>query len=227
MAQSVSSEKSDYRIYKVGGWAAILMLFIMVAQIAIFIAFPPPETAQGFFDLFDKSKILGLLSMDLLYLINNAVLIIIYLALFVSLKETHKTSAFIALAFGLVGIAAYYVSNTSLEMLTVSNQYRLATSAIDRAALLAVGNGLFATYKGTAFTIYYFFNAITLLLFAFAMLRTPFYSKSIGVIGLISGVFMSIPSTFGTIGLIFSLASLVPWAVFLVMITKKFFQKQK
>ena len=63
----------------------------MIAQIAIFIAFPPPVSVQGYFDLFNKNKLLGLLSMDLLYLINNAILVLIYLAIFVSLKETSKT----------------------------------------------------------------------------------------------------------------------------------------
>jgi hypothetical protein len=44
------------------------------------------------------------------------------------------------------------------------------------------------------------------------------------MIGLICGILMMIPSTAGTIGLIFSLASLIPWIIFAIQIAIKFFQ---
>lgn len=42
--------------------------------------------------------------------------------------------------------------------------------------------------------------------------------------GLIAGFLMVIPSTAGTLGLVFSLASLIPWYVFSILVAKKFIQ---
>jgi len=65
------------------------------------------------------------------------------------------------------------------------------------------------------------------LIFAMVMLRSKVFSKATGWVGLVSGLLMTIPSTAGAVGLIFSLASLVPWAVFSVMIARRFFQMDR
>ncbi len=79
------------------------MLAIMIAQIAVFIAWPSPDTVEGFFALFQDNWLLGLLSLDLLYLFNNALIIPIYLALYMALKRNHESAMLIALVIGLVG----------------------------------------------------------------------------------------------------------------------------
>ncbi len=63
----------------------LVMLAMIPLQIVVFVAAPPPATVEGFFALFQRQPFLGLLSLDLLYLINNAILIVIYLALFLLL----------------------------------------------------------------------------------------------------------------------------------------------
>lgn len=202
----------------------IAMLVIMVIQIIVFIAWPPPETVQGFFDLFNQNWLLGLLSMDLLYLLNNAILILIYLAIYLSLRRVAESAMLIALVLGLVGIAAYNASNTAFEMLSLSRQYAAAAGEAQQQGLLAAGQAMFAIYKGTAFDTYYVLNGIALILFSVVMMRSPIFPKSTAMIGLAAGILMAIPSTAGTIGLVFSLLSLIPWAVFAVLIGIKFFQ---
>lgn len=208
---------------KIGGFSAIGMLAIMVAQIAIFIIWPPPTTTEGFFTLFQQSPLLGLLSMDLLYLLNNTILILIYLAIWVPLKRVSESLSLVALIFGIVGITAYFSSNPAFEMLSLSNQFAASSNELQQTALLGAGNALLATYKGTVFDVYYVLNAVSLFIFAGLMLRSDSFSKGTAVVGLISGTLMSIPSSAGTIGLIFSLASLIPWAVFLILIIKRLF----
>ncbi len=83
---------------------------------------------------------------------------------------------------------------------------------------------MLAIYKGTAFDVYYVLNAITLLVFSFVMLRSSLFSRATAIWGIAAGVFMVIPSTAGMIGLVFSLASLVPWAVFAILVAIRFFQ---
>jgi len=125
---------------------------------------------------------------------------------------------------GLVGIAAYYPSNTAFEMLALSRQYAAAVNEAQQTALLGAGQSMLAIYGGTAFDVYYVFNAVTLLIISVLILRSPLFSRTIAVMGLASGILMVIPSTAGTIGLTLSLASLFPWVVFLILITPRLFR---
>ena len=211
-------------LYKVAGIASISMLVIMVIQIIIYILWPPPETAIDYFHLFQSNWLLGLLSLDLLYILNNTILILIYLALYFSLRKFNGVAMLIGLVLGLTGVSAYFASNMSFEMLSLSNQYTTISSEYYQTALLGAGAALLAVYKGTAFNVYYVLNAITLLIFAIIMLRSESFGKTTAILGIISGVLMSIPSTAGAIGLVFSLGSLIPWAIFLVLISRKFFK---
>jgi len=210
-------------LYRLGGTAALVMLGIMIVQIIVFIIWPPPTTVEGFFALFESSKLLGLLSMDLLYIVNNAILALIYLALFAALQPAGKTAMTISLVSGLVGICAYFASNTAFEMLSLSGQYAAASTESQKMLYLAAAEGMLAIYRGTAFLVYYVLNAIALLILAMVMLKSNFFSKGTAIIGLVAGILMAVPSTAGTIGMVFALASLVPWGIFLVLIARAFF----
>ncbi|GAA4064837.1 hypothetical protein [Agromyces indicus] len=122
-----------------------------------------------------------------------------------------------ALAFGVLGMAAYMASPRPVEMLTLAHAYGQAGDA-ERVALIAVGDGMLATWTGTAFDVYYFFNLATLLIFAILMFRTPVFRRSTAIAGVIAAVLMAVPSNFGLVGTVFALLSLVPWAVFAVLV---------
>lgn len=211
-------------VYKLGGNACWVMFAIMIIQILIFVIWPPPDNVVDFFALFTENWLLGLLSLDFLYLINNTILILIYLALYFSLRKINESAMLIAMVVGFVGITLYYASNVSFEMLTLSKEYLYATSEVQKNYLIGAASGLMAIYRGTAFNVYYVLNAITLLVVAIVMLKSNIFSRTTAIIGITSGVLMAIPSSAGTIGMIFSLASLIPWAIFILLISKKFFQ---
>ncbi len=77
-------------------------------------------------------------------------------------------------------------------------------------------------WQGTAFDAYYVLNGITLVIVSFTMLESPAYGRTTGIIGLIAGFFMVVPSTAGTLGLVFSLLSLIPWYIFAIRFTLVF-----
>ena len=192
------------------------MLALTVIQIAIFILWPPPTTVDGFFTLFRENWFLGLLSMDLLYIINNTLLILVYLGLYAALRRDGEASALIALVLGLAGIAAYYASNTAFEMLALSRQFDAAASESQRIIFQAGGQVMLETYRGTAFDIYYVLNAAALLIFAWVMGRGTVFSPAANRWAWAAAILMLIPSTAGMVGLVFSLLSLLPWMVFCV-----------
>lgn len=208
-------------LYRVAQFLTLAMFIIIPLQIVIYVIAPPPDTVKGFFELYQQNPFLGLLSLDFLYLINNMILIIIYLALFTLLYREKPITVLLALILGLIGIACYYPSNPAFEMLTLSNQY-FQTLPEQQTIYLAAGEALMAGYTGTAFDVYYVLSTICLLLFAYALVKSQKFKKSVGLWGLASGLFMIIPSSAGVLGMIFSLLSLIPWVVFIALLMINF-----
>ncbi|MFB6340975.1 hypothetical protein ACE1ET_04610 [Saccharicrinis sp. FJH62] len=165
--------------------------------------------------------LIGILSLDFLYYINNALLILVYLGLFASMRKTDFANLLIAITIGFIGIGIYYVSSVAFEMLSVSRQFFTTESMEAKQQLPGIAKGLIVTYKGTAFDVYYVFNAITLLIISKTMLKSGIFSKGTVIWGIIAGLLMIIPSTAGTLGLVFSLVSLLPWIIFSVMAGKR------
>jgi hypothetical protein len=208
-------------LYRIAQLLAFAMLVIIPLQIVVYVISPPPDTVQGFFELFHQNPFLGLLSLDFLYLFNNMIIVLIYLALFVLLFQEKPVTVLLALLLGLIGIACYYPSNPAFEMLTLSNQYFQALPE-QQAIYLAAGECLMAGYSGTSFDVYYVLSTICLLLFSYAIIKSTQFKKSVGLWGLASGILMIVPSSVGMIGMIFSLLSLIPWMVFVALLMLKF-----
>ena len=111
-SHSMTGSEADWRwIFKAGGAAALCGVALMPVQIIVYAISPPPTTVTEWFSLLHRSPFLGLLNLDLLYLVNNLLLIPIYLALYVALKPARAAVVLTALILGLVGVAAYVPSN--------------------------------------------------------------------------------------------------------------------
>jgi Domain of unknown function (DUF4386) len=211
-------------LYKIAGISTLIIVFVIPVQLFVFIAWPPPESVLGYFILFQNNWFLGLLSLDLLYILNTVLLIFVYLGLYIALRQANQTYMLIALVLGYIGIAAYFASTVAFEMLSLSNQYSLSDTQGLKLQCLASGQAMLAQYKGTAFDVYYVLNGISVLIIASVMLRDVTFGKSTAVLGLASGVLMLIPTTAGRIGLFSGIASLIPWIVFSILIASKFFK---
>lgn len=219
-----NSQGNWNKLFKIGGIAAIFSVLLIPVQIFIFISWPPPIEIVDWFSLFQESWLLGLLSLDLLYILNNTLILLVYLALYFALKQADETMMAIGFMLGIVGVTVLYSSNVSFEMLALSNQYAAATSEATKTILLTSGHTLMTIYTGTAFDIYYILNGIALFIMAIVMLKSNVFGKGAAYWGLFAAILMSIPSTAGMIGLAFSLASLIPWIVFCILIARKLLQ---
>jgi hypothetical protein len=230
MNEVTISEIADQQwksLCRISATVALIMVAIVPLQTYIFITWPPPSTALGYFTLFQNNWLLGLLDLDLLLVVNNVLLILIYLALYIALRRTNQALMTIGLILSFVGVAAYFSSNTSFEMLSLSKQYAIATTEAEKSVFLAAGQGMLAVYTGTAFNVYYILNALALLIFAFVILRSNIFSKATAYSAILAGTFMLVPPTIGTIGVYISLLSLVPWTVWLILFARRLFQLGK
>jgi hypothetical protein len=214
-------QQSNWRLlHQTAYRLALVMLALIPIQILVFMFSPPPTSVTGFFQLYHDNWFLGLLSLDFLYLFNNAIIAILYLSLFVKLVEERPSLMVMGLVIGLIGIACYFPTNPSFEMWTLSRRY-FEANALTQGGIIAAGEGLMAHYTGTSFNSYYVFNAFTLLAFSYAILKSPQFSKATGYWGLASGILMSVPSSFGMVGMIFSLLSLIPWLIFIILLLSR------
>jgi len=211
-------------LYRAGAWAALIIVALIPVQMVVFTVWPPPEAVADWFARFQSSWLLGLVSADLLFMVSNVLLALVYLGLYPALRRDGESAMVIALVLGFIGIAAYLASNTAFEMLSLSNRYGAAATDAERAMLLAAGQAMLQTTTGTSFDAYYILNAIVLLIVAPVMLRGHVFSRTTAYTALASGVLMLIPSSAGTIGTIFSIASLVPWAWFSILIARRLLQ---
>ena len=73
---------------------------LTVVQIGVFAKWPAPETVPEIFDLMLRSPLLGVISMDGLYLVNNLMVLLVYLALAVLLWAASRSAAVLALTLG-------------------------------------------------------------------------------------------------------------------------------
>ena len=141
-AASVQNDARRWRgLLLTGAWSAFASVVMIVVQMVVYLVWPPPSTTQGYFDLLLTNPVHGLVSLDVLYIVSNTLAYLIYLALGAMLWRVSRSAVVIALAFCVVGIAAYMAAPRAVEMLTLAHRYAEADAAT-RATLLATGDGM-------------------------------------------------------------------------------------
>ena len=178
-----TTESAWKPLYRVGGAAALMVVLLYVIQIIVLVVSPPPSTVIGYFTLFHRNALLGLLDLDLLSIADYALFVPLFLALYIALRRVSPSFMAIATALGLVGIATYFASNTAFEMLSLSNQYATATTDAQRSLFVASGQAMLAIYQGTAFDVSYVLLAIASLIISVVMLRSNTLRESHRVCG--------------------------------------------
>jgi hypothetical protein len=203
-----------------GAWSALVGVLLIVVQVGIYVVWPPPATTEEFFGVLLENPVRGVVALDVLYVVSNLLAYVLYLALAVVLWRVSRSGVTVAVAFGVLGMAAYMASPRPVEMLALARSYEGAGPG-ERTALLATGDGMLATWMGTAFDLYYLLNLVTLAVLALLMLRSTVFTRATAWWGLVAAVLMAVPSNAGVVGLVFALASLLPWSVFAVLVWRR------
>ncbi len=213
-------------LHQIAGAAALVMAVLIPIQVAVFVASPPPNTVIGWFTLFQSNPLLGLLDMDLLLIVDQVLMTLVFLALYTVLRRANESLMAVALTLGLLGVAAYFASATAFNMLSLSNQYAAVTTDAERSMLLVAGHATVAIWQGTAFDVGYVLEGMALLITATVMLRSAAFGRRTAWVGILLGVMSLLPPTAGIVGLAFSLGSLVPLEIWAVLVGRKLLQLQ-
>ncbi len=201
------------------------LIALIPIQMVLFALFPHPGTIVGWFTLFRDSPIVGFIGFDVVYIFSNILMVFFYISLLIILKDKITNQTIFALILSFISITIYFSSNRTIEMFNIANRYFEATTETQQISFIAAGELLLSVYKGTAYFIYYVLNGLSLILLFNSFKDIDIFSKRTTVTGLISGFLMLIPATVGIVGMIVSLASLIPWiitCIFLASDIRKF-----
>ncbi len=221
------AQGDDWRLlYRIGAIGAAGVVLMIPIQIAFFIIWPPMLDVEWAFATFAGNWFRGLESFDLLLLFDAILNIPVFLALGVALWAVNRSLVLLAMVFMTAGTAAYFGANTSFELLDLATQYAASTDPETRRQLLAAGRFALANFQGTGFAVYYLLGGVETLLISWVMLRGGPLGRVSGWVGVIAGITMLVPPLplTGQVGLVLSLASLVPLIVWLVLVGRGLWQ---
>jgi hypothetical protein len=187
-AQPLPVDAQWSSLYKIGGVAATISAVLIPVQVLVYIIWPPPNTVANWFELLQTNPIVGLIDLDLLLVVDNVLLVPIYLALYLALRRSSESIMAIATVLGLLGIAMMIASNPAFAMLVLSHRYAAAATEGVWSMALGAGQVMLATWEGTAFQVAYFLGAAVGIVISIVMLQSSTFGKSTAYMGILGNV---------------------------------------
>ena len=210
-------------LYRAAGMAALITAVLVPVQLVVFMAYPFPETVTGWFQLLRDNPLAGLVDLDLLLVVDNVLLVVIALALYVALRPASPSVTTMATGLWLLAIVLFIASNPALELLALSDRFAAATTEAQRSAAVAAGEALLAGWEGTAFHVGYVLGQLAGIMIGLVMLRSGRFGRAVPstlIAGNVVGFGLYLPA----VGLAISaLSGLVLWAWYLLM-ARRFLQ---
>jgi hypothetical protein len=210
---------------RVGAAAALASAVLIPIQVAVFMIWPPPldGTADDWFTLLRHDRLAGMVDLDLLLAVDNALLVPLLLALYVVLRRVHESAMTLAVVLGLVGAVMYLASNPAIQMARLSDRYAAATTDPERAATRAAGEAVLAVWQGSGFHAAYLLGSVAGLVIGIVMLRSGVFSRTAGWLAILAngvGLGLYVP----TVGVYISVFSVVFLEVWYLLVARRLVQ---
>lgn len=225
-AHIVTADPRWKQLYNVGGIACTASAIIIVLGVIGYFIWPyaPGQaTTATIFASIQNDWLGGLIQLDFLLLLGNLVSILLFVSLYVALKQVNESYALIALIVGLIGLAAIIPSRPIVEMFSLSNLYTSAATDAEKSHYLAAGEALLALFNGTSWIMNTFLGTFSLLISALLMLRGGIFSKATAYVGIVTNIVtlgFFVPGI-GSILLFLSLPGMLIWDI---QLARRFFQ---
>jgi hypothetical protein len=174
-------------LHRAGAIAATLIAALLLGEIAIYAAWPRPDTTVEHIMLFQHDPIAGLLTLDLVGMVAYVLFVPTILALYMALHRLAEATMLVATVLFFIGIAVFFAANTALPVLALSAQYGAATTEIERTALLGASEAMFALFNETAFLTSYVMVSAAWALVGGVMLRSRHFGRPAAFSGVLAG----------------------------------------
>jgi hypothetical protein len=201
---SITTADSEWRsLYLIGAIATLIVVLIFRrfcgAEMMAFNGFGifsvpeiMPLRAVEWFELLQENPFIGLVLLNLIDLINYALVGLILIALYGALRNENRIAMGMAAMFGIVGITVYFVSNQALGMLYLSEKYAAAETEARRMIFSAAGEALLSEsgadliHQSTGTYISLFLVLLAGLIISIVMLRSSIFNKATGITGILA-----------------------------------------
>jgi hypothetical protein len=161
-----------------------------------------------------------------LLVLGNLFGILLFLTLYVSLKQVNESYALIALVLGLVAVTWIIPARPISELFALSKLHASAPTEAAKSQYLAAGEALLAIFDGTGWFMNTLLGGLSLLISAILMLRSRIFSKATAYVGIVTNAAVCgffIPA----IGLPLLLLSLPGYIIWYFQLARRFFQMGK
>ena len=222
---TIKTQKSRWKeIYTIAAIAAILseiVLMIGIATVFIYPYAPGNISTESIFLLLQNDKLGGLISLDFHLVLGNLLGILLFLALYVSLKQVNNSYALIALVLGLIADVLIIPARPISELFSLSGLYATASTEVAKSQYLAAGEVLLSQFNGTGWFMNTFLGGFSLLISSLLMLRSGVFSKSTAYVGIITNAAVCLFFIPG-IGMLFLFLSLPGYMIWYFQLTRRF-----
>jgi len=175
------------RLYRLGAAAPLLTLAFYFSEFALIRWNQYPGSTEAWFQLFQRSKLLGLFYLNALDILSITFLGVLFLALYIALRKTDGVLALVAAYFSLLGVAVFVVPRAAmLSMVSLSDRWAASADAAQQARLLAAGETLGALGTPTPRTAGFFFMAAGVLIYSLIMLRSAQFGRLTPRVGIMA-----------------------------------------
>jgi hypothetical protein len=222
-SKSIIENSNWDQLFIIGGIAPFVTLAFYLTQLltTIFSGEPYPVTPEEWFTLFHRNPILGLIFLNALDIFSVAILGLMFLALYLALRQVNPSLMLVATFFAFLGIAAFVSSRANMvtATLALTEQYTAATTSAQSTQILAAGLAIMVLSRATPETIGFFFVAVASLIISAVMLKSEIFSNRIGYLGILGFIItltnqislIVAPSIVGILMLISGLVWLIWW----------------
>jgi hypothetical protein len=176
-------------VCRTGGVAAMLLIvYSLGTLVQLGVLGGQPATAAEAFRLLHASRVLGLMRLDLPTVLALPLYYLVFLGLFVALRQEVPAHAALATALAFVGVTLVLATPMGLSMLPLSDKYAAATSEEVRGRLLAAGEAILAAdmWHGTGAFVGGILLQSGAVLISVAMLRTSVFTRTTAYVGILT-----------------------------------------
>ena len=181
------NKKSEYNaLYKLGAVSAIIAGLVMLFENLFIRLNYYPSNAAEWYELFLRSRILGLFYLNAMDIAAMLLLGVMFAALCTRLKDDSKTTTKLSVPFTFLGIAMFVIPRTMmLSLISLSGEYALAAQG-SKDMLLAVGKMISSLAMPTMQTTGFFIIALVAYLLSMTMINSNRMPKAAGFIGIMA-----------------------------------------
>ena len=141
-----SLESRLHSLYVFGGVSALLQLAsILTLMVVMMTLGTKPETAQEYFNVYQESKLAGLLRGDLLLLVLIGLYVGTFPALYAALHRINPVYSALATVFTLMAVVGTFATESTFSLMRLSEQFAAAGTEAERSIFLAAGEAVIAS----------------------------------------------------------------------------------